>query len=167
MKNDFVKENYLSVGEEVLYCNKPKKKSYPILEIVLLALSLFLVIALDGFLAGSSFVKGIIEKTGINNAFVFVVALVIHLVPLGAWLLSVNKKINFAKCSCVLITNKKAAFVSDGKVFSETGVRYDEVVDFFTEAENKLVFVTDDGRFVINNVDDAEAVAEKVRKALS
>ena len=166
MKNSFRAEEFTGTDEKIIYCDKPVKKNYPVTEIVLLAISMILVIAIDGFLVGSSFMKNILEKTGINSTLIFVIGLIVHFVPLGAWLLSVNKKIYFANNSYVLVTDKKASVVSSSKTFIETGVRYDEVVGFFTE-NGKLVFATEDGNFVINGVREPETVAEKIKEALS
>lgn len=166
MKRKFDKENFLSAGENVIYCDKPTKNNYPIAEICVFAIATAIIVVLDGFLAGSSFVKSLIEKTGISTALIFIFSLLLHFIPLGAWLFYLNGKIYFGKNSYILVTDKKVCLISCGKTFTQTGVEYDEVTDF-SVVNDKLVFLTDDGKFAVSGINDAESVAEKIREILS
>lgn len=161
MKVLYDEKNYLKDGESVLYSGKAGKAYFPVTQVIVWAVLVALTLVFDGFMVGSSITEAIMKANKFYEAILFIVALLVHLVPIGVWLMCVLNKVSFYKNGYVLITDKKVALIYIDDKTEVKAVFYENVSAINAE-NDKIFFTLANGKFVVKGIENAQKICSEI-----
>lgn len=156
---------YLRGNEKLLVKQSSDKGSGAIIELCACFTLWLITIALDCFMIGAlSQIRTMVKLE--NNYFIILIpALLIHIVPFGAWMVSIFKRLSPLSNKWYAVTDKRIAVVSGIKPVSVTFLDFSDVTSVLL-ATNKVIVKFGEEKLVLNGLSDAEELYDVLINAI-
>ena len=148
---------YLHGDEKLLIKQECNKGSGALIELAVFFTLWLICIALDCFMIGAMSQIKTVVKFEENYFFVLIPALLIHIVPFGAWFLAILKRLSPISNKWYAVTDKRIAVVTGIKPISVTFLDFSDVTSVLL-ATNKVTVKFGEEKLVLNGLENAEAI---------
>lgn len=158
---------YLRDGEKILFKAHAEKSKSIYLEIALCALFWFLGVAGDCFVIGYT---NAIKAAGFADLSwflpVFIILVILHLVPLGAWVISISSKATANSEKWFVLTDKRVICISGAGYMTTSSVYLTDVLSVKASKKYVLIGLSQGRSFKVSEIGEKiegfSAALEKV-----